>query len=172
MLKISEATIGLRWSQPSALRAEYELRLGDVLVGILRLRELGTLGTAESGDGSWTFKRVGFWQNRATIRVLGSDMDLAEFRNNTWPMGGALKFQAGRTFRATTNLWMTQFAFSDEADVPLVRFHYGGAFRRWADVEITEVAKPLPELPLLVLFGWYLLVMLDRDAAAILLVTG
>jgi hypothetical protein len=36
-----------------------------------------------------------------------------------------------------------------------------------ADVDVTEAARELPELPLLVLFGWYLLVMLERDSAAV-----
>ena len=168
MRRISEAADGLRWTQPSVLRGEAELRSGEELIATLSLRGmLGTLGTAESGDGSWTFKRVGFFQHRATIRVLGSDMDAAVFRNNTWASGGDLAFENGPTFRATTNLWMTRFVFSAETAEPLVRFHYGGLFRRSADVEITAPARDLPELHLLVLFGWYLVVMLDRDSAVI-----
>jgi hypothetical protein len=33
-------------------------------------------------------------------------------------------------------------------------------------VEVEETARALPELPLLVVFGWYLCVMLHRDSSA------
>jgi hypothetical protein len=163
----------LRWSQPSALRSEYELRAGDELAGTLKLRSMfGTLADAEGGDGTWTFKRVGFWRNGATIRRAGSDEDIAVFRNNTWAAGGQLDFANGGRFRATTNFWMTRFEFHTESEQLLLRFRFGGVFRRAADVEVTDAAKRLAEWPLLVHFGWYLLVMLDRDAGATAAATG
>ena len=168
MQKIDERSSGLRWSQPSALRMHYELRAGADLVATLRWRGMfGTLATAESGDGSFTFKRVGFFQNRATIRAAGAETDLAVFRNSTWTGGGELTFATGRKFLATTALWSQRLEFTTESEAPLVRFRYGGVFRRTADVEVEEAARELPELPLLVLFGWYLLVMLEQDSAAV-----
>jgi hypothetical protein len=168
MRRIVEHSSSLRWFQPSALRMEYELSSGNELVGTLKLRGLlGTLATAESGDGSWTFKRVGFWQNRATIRERGSEAELAVFRNNTWAAGGELEFVGGPLYKATTNFWMTRFEFCTPSEVALVRFRYGGFLRRSADVEVTAPATDLAQLPLLVLFGWYLMVMLDRDAGAV-----
>jgi hypothetical protein len=168
MLKIVDvADRGLRWSQPSGLRGRYELRSGDELVGTLVFRSaFGTLATAESGDGCWTFKRVGFWQHRATIRKCGEDADLAVFTNQTWGGGGTLEFPSGRRFRATTNFWHTNLEFVTEAGERLTRFDYGGFFRMSAAVEVSRRALQLPELPLFVLFGWYLAVMLSRDAAA------
>ena len=75
----------IKWSQPSANKMEYELRSGGELVATLKFRSMcGTLATAESGDGCWTFKRVGFWQSRATIRAFGSDTDLAAFETPEW----------------------------------------------------------------------------------------
>jgi hypothetical protein len=173
MNRIPECLNALRWSQTSVVRWEYELRSGEELVATLRVRGFGTLATAESGDGSWTFKRVGFFQNRATIRAAGEEVDLAVFQNNTWKGGGDLRFAGGRTFKATTSFWTRDLEFSTESEEPLVRFDYGGVFRRSADVEVAPDARHLPELPLLVLFGWYLLVMLDRDAAvSAVVITG
>ena len=157
----------LRWAQPSFLRQEFELTAASEVVARLAFRGiLGTLATAESGDGAWTFKRVGFWQGRATVRAAGSEADLAVFRNDTWKSGGTLEFVGGPRYRATTNFWNTRFAFETESEDSLVRFHHGGAFRLSSTVEISETARALPELPLLVLFGWYLCVMLHRDAGA------
>lgn len=51
------------------VQQHYELCAGEALVAVMRLRSAwGTLATASSADGCWTFKRVGFWQNKASIR--------------------------------------------------------------------------------------------------------
>jgi hypothetical protein len=167
LLKISQLTSHpLKWVQPS-LRMEYELLTVDTLVATLQFRSAwGTLAYAESGDGNWTFKRIGFWQKQASIRVNGVDEDIAIFTNNTWSQGGTLEFNNGRRFKATTNFWMTQLEWETEDEQPLIRFHIGGFCKQSAEVEILPEAARLPELPILVLFGWYLILMLHRDSAA------
>ena len=94
MMKMAEL-IGreLKWVQPHALKMEYELRAGEMLAATLHFRSsFGSFATATSADGSWTFKRVGFWQTRVTVRTSGTETDLAVFRNNTWSGGGTLEF--------------------------------------------------------------------------------
>lgn len=168
MLKISERAGMLHWTQPSAPRMEYELRSRGELVATLGLcRRFGSLATAESADGSFTFRRTGFWQNRATIRERGGETDLAVFRNNPWAAGGELLVACGRRYKATTNFWLTWFEFCTEEEKSLVSFCYNGLCRRSAQVDVAAAARGLADLPLLVLFGWYLMVMLDRDAGAV-----
>ncbi len=163
------AQASLQWMQLSMFKQHYELRAGETLVAEMRFRSAwGTLATASSADGCWTFKRVGFWQNKASIRVCEDEADLAIFQNATWSGGGTLTFADSATFKATTNFWNTQLGFQTEADEPLVRFHIGGIFKASAEVEILPAAMVLKELPLLVLFGWYLVVMLQSDSAAVI----
>lgn len=166
MRKIAEfAGRELKWSQPSALKREFELRSESELVATLKFRSgWGTFATAASGDGAWTFKRVGFWQSKVSIRNSGSETDLAVFKNNTWASGGTLEFPNSRAFRATTNFWQTELAFQTESSEPLMLFKYGGLFRRSASVEISPLGQRAVELPLLVLIGWYLVFMLDSDS--------
>lgn len=168
MKRIAEQThLPLKWLQPKALQEAYELRAGEELVATLKFRSaFGTLARAESGDGCWTFKRVGFWQNKATVRACEGEQDLAIFVNNTWNDGGTLAFTGGRKFKATTNAWKTRFEFYTETDQLLLRFKYQGVFRLSAEVEILPGAAAFPEMPLLVLFGWYLAVMLYHDSSA------
>lgn len=157
----------LKWVQPHALKMEYELRDGDDVVMTLRFRSMfGSLATAESADGCWTIKRVGFWQTRATIRASGDERDIAVFRNKTWAHGGTLELPDGRKYSANTNFWGTAFEFKTEAEEPLVKFRkIGGVLHSSAMVEIQSAGASLPELPWLVALGWYLAVMMQHDSA-------
>lgn len=157
----------LKWVQPSTWKMEYELRAGDEILATLRFRSsFGSFATAESEDGCWTFKRIGFWQTRVTIRSCGSDTDIAVFKNNTWSGGGTLELPDGREFPATTNLWQTNLQFKTDAGETLVQFRSGGLAHLSATVEISSDAAGVRELPLLVMFGWYLSVMMYMDASA------
>ena len=157
----------LKWVQPSAWKMEYELRADDELIATLRFRSsFGSFATAESADGCWTFKRIGFWQTKATIRACGSDAEIGIFKNNTWSGGGTLELSDGRKLPASTNGWRTTFEFKSEAGETLVRFKCGGIVHLSATVEIQPDAAGLPELPLIVMLGWYLTVMMYMDAAS------
>jgi hypothetical protein len=166
--KIAECVgVGLEWVQPKAPKHAWELRAGKEVVATLRFRSaLGSFATAESGDGCWTFKRVGFWQTRVTVRACDGDRDLAHFRNDTWSGGGTLELADGRRFRATTNLWQTDYRFVGDLGQPLVRFALSGALRLRAEVTLSAEGAHRPALPLLVLLGWYLAVMMHQDAGA------
>ena len=159
----------LEWKQPNALRKEYELRDGEALVANLSFRSaFGSFATGESGDGVWTFKRVGFWQPRATVRTSGSEAELAVFRNNTWRDGGTLELPDGRKFPADTNFWKTRYEFRTDANEPLISFRkIGGMLHLSAGVTIHPVMRGVKDLPWLALFGWYLTVLMYEDSAAI-----
>ena len=161
----------LKWVRPSLAALDYELQLGDVSIATLRFRSSwGTLATAESGDGCWTFKRVGFLQTRVTIRrcnQVESEADTALFRNNSWTGGGTLELPDGREYRANSNFWMTKFGFTTAGGVPLIEFQQiGGLLKLSSTVEIHRTAATIPELPWMVMLGWYLAVLLHRDASS------
>lgn len=167
MLIIAELTQSpLKWQQPS-MRQEFELVTRDTPVASLNFRSsFSSLGTAQSGEGSWTFKRIGFWQNKAYIRAAGSETDLAIYTRNTWQQGGTLEFADGHRYVFKTNFWMTRMGWWTETGQPLVNFQIGGFFRHSAEVEVLPIAYHLPQIPLLVLFGWYAVLMLYRDSSA------
>lgn len=169
-MKNIHALVGheLQWLQPHALKMEYELQDLGELTATLRFRSsFGSFATAESADGCWTFKRVGFWQTRATVRVCGAEQDIAVFRNNTWAHGGTLELPDGRRYLANSNFWMTEYGFTTEAGELLVKYRRIGGVLHWSSiVEIQPAAASLKELPWLVAFGWYLTIMMHRDAAA------
>jgi hypothetical protein len=154
----------LRWVKSNG----YELRDGDTVVATLRFRSMwGSLATAESADGCWTFKRVGFLQTRVTIRRCDSEEEIAVFKNNSWTGGGTLEFPDGRRLTADTNCWQTKFAFSTETGEPLVRFtKIFGLLKLSSNVEILPTGSAVASAPWLVMLGWYLSVQMHNDAAS------
>jgi hypothetical protein len=166
MRTINEVAMGeLLWVQPARLKQEFELRADDEVVGTLRF-ERSSLASAETAHQSWTFKREGFWHPRVTVRVPGSDANVAEF-SPAWTGGGTLDL-GGRHLRfAAANFWHSQWDWIDAQNQPLVYFKsHQGLLKTEGQIEIEPAAMTSPDLPLLVVLGWYLLVLVGRDAAA------
>ena len=158
----------MKWEQPSAFKEQYELRVGEETIVVLRFRSMwGSLATAESADGCWSFKRVGFFKTRVTVRQCESEQDIAVYHPNTWTQGGTLELPDGRQYKASTNFWMTQVEVTDPSGEPLLRYKIGGMFRQSALVETLPAALRLPELPWLVMLGWYLIILMYQDSAVV-----
>ncbi len=156
----------LSWSQQSLFKNEFELRFGGELVATLRLpKMMGNLAVAESGDGSWTFQRTGFWKTKTFIKASGSADELGSYRRNTWRGGGALELTNGRKFIVWKSIWKRLSEFRTEEGEPLFEIQQRGSFRLSASVRMNRRALQIPELPWMVLFGFYLEVMARNDAA-------
>jgi hypothetical protein len=155
----------LLWIQPAARRREHELRAGDDVVATLRFQR-GSLADAEAEGHHWTFKRQGFWQPRVTVRVPGSDADVAVFRPH-WAGGGTLDFADGGSVRlSSANFWQSEWVWQ-EKDQPLMLFKgRRGIVKAKGAVEILAGAAGRPDTPLLVLLGWYLILLHADDTAA------
>jgi hypothetical protein len=145
---------GLKWVQPSARRYEYVLVSGDKAVGALAWKSWrDSLAFAEAPEGRWTFKQVGFWQSKSTIRVAGDDADAGLFESG-WSGAGTLRL-GGKSFKwRPANSWYTKWEFAD-ADGAVIRFK--STHRLLKNEAEVEVTRQVPEATLLVLFGWYVL---------------
>jgi hypothetical protein len=156
----------LNWSQQSAFKSEFELRFGGELVATLRLpRRIGTIGVAESGDGSWTFERTGFWKMKTVVKASGSTEELGSYTNNAWKPGGVLQLTDGKKFTFWRSGWKGISEFRTEEGEPLFQNRYRASFRVSASVRINRRALRIHELPWMVLLGFYVGVMARRDAA-------
>ena len=154
----------LLWVQPAARRREHELRAGDDVVATLRFQR-GSLADAEAEGHHWTFKRQGFWQPRVTVRVAGSDADVAIFRPH-WAGGGTLEFADSRTVQLrSANFWQSEWVWQ-EKDQPAILFKGRHGFvKAKGAVEVQPAAAGRPDVPLLSLLGWYLILLHADDAA-------
>jgi len=152
----------LRWIQPSILARHFELHLENNLIGELRFdtaaTAYGTLTTADSVTKKWSFKEVGLFKRRLTIRESEAKEDLAVFRGNLWGEGW-VEFSNGNTFHwKSTNFRRTQWGLFNAHEVCLLVLTPKPSYPLQVQsfVEISAQGSDLDELPLLVMMGWYL----------------
>jgi hypothetical protein len=162
----------LSWTQPRFLASEYDLSRGSDVIGTLRFRSgWGSLATAQIAKGCWTFKRLGFLKTRVSVRACESEDDLAVFRNATWKGGGTLELARGAAIQANTNFWHSKYEFVGAGDEVLVTYRTHKGFKLSGEMQILPAARSLPELPWIVMLGWYLAVMMHRDDSAAVVAT-
>jgi hypothetical protein len=158
----------LQFTQPSAMKRQYELKCDDAHIGLLIFPgTFSTLAEATVGTLTWSFKRSGFFRPYVSVRLTGSDEDIAVFHNKTWSFGGTLSLPDGTVLKAETNFWNTQFRILGTLNQPLLTYTISGIVHLNIAIEVHDDAKALAILPWLAMFGCYLVVMMQEDEAAI-----
>lgn len=155
------------WHQEKSSKAEYELLAGDHLLATLKRKSIwGSLATGTTADGEWTFKRVGFWHPRVTVRVAGSDEDLAVFEPR-WTGNGTLTFADQTQYHwKSANFWWTKWEWLDAREQSLFHFEMTKNFlKQEAKVEVLSGAIPQAHRSILPLLGWYLILLSMSDLA-------
>jgi hypothetical protein len=148
----------------------HELRAGKDLVATLQLLKGASLFLGEAADGQWTFKRTGWLCPKVTVRRKDDTTDVITFTPST---GGALEFPDGRRyFWASTQRGPfpsppQEWSFKDTDGDVLVWMNLTGTapVTLSAEVTVSRAALALPDLSLLTLLGWYVLVLTSNDAA-------
>lgn len=164
----------LEWQAPSAMRRSFVLHQDERVFATLDWRSsLGTLAVATTAGGSWTFKRVGFWSPRVTVRREGAPEDEGVFRPTGWcGSSGELRLaNAPLLLFEREGFWSATWRFRDAAGATLVRIgDISGVFRWRASLTLADPADP--HAPLLSCLLWYLAVMAYQDEAAVIAATG
>jgi hypothetical protein len=160
----------LAWRQTQRLPRAFELRDGETTLATLRWeRVLRTLAIGESTSGRFAFERKGFLHPRVRVRTLAPRPSEAEVRLS-WCGGGTLELPGGRTCRwSKSGFWRSEWAWTDGAGSPLVTVRPVFArLRRRGEAQPTSIGRDAPDLTLLLLLGWYLLVLQLDDAAVVM----
>jgi hypothetical protein len=157
----------LMWSQRSAFSGDSELHDGDELCARLEWSfGFGSRIEGETEEGRWRFRRRGFLSG--TIEAYASGSDTPEVTCRSKWRGGALRFASGRelTWRHVS-LWKRTWRFETTAGEPLLGLRGRPAFfKTRATLAIEPAALRDPDLSLLALLGWYLLLRERRSSHA------
>ena len=163
----SHTTGGLMWQQNSMWNRHWELRSADSLMAELHFdSSFGSRATATAAGAAWTFKRSGVFSPVVTARVAGVETDIAAYRPNLLQQNGRLFVgQDQLEFRSVT-FWGNRWALFSSQDQELIAFENTGLIHHGANVTVHEAARSRADLPLLLTFCWYLLVLYMEDASA------
>lgn len=154
----------LKWSQPIALRMEYELRAGDELAALLRFpSSFSSYAKAEGADGCWTFERVGFWRNKTVVRTCKDNNIVALFKESRWSNGGTIELHSGQKYQTRANRWNTDYEILNEKGEQVLRLSSGGVVRLSAAMIVSPGAARLPEVSWMVMLCFYQLIMMEVD---------
>jgi hypothetical protein len=157
----------LRWSQPDKRERIYVLHASSRRMATLTFRSpFGAFAVGHSADGSWSFERVGFQQTTFTIRAEGGLGELAVCESSSWHDGGTLRLTGDRSLIVATSRWPSQIEFQCADQHPLFRCRMQGVRRSIAEVEVLPALEGMREMPWLLLFAGYLVVMMHEDAQA------
>ncbi|MCI4331235.1 MAG: hypothetical protein L3K19_05245 [Thermoplasmata archaeon] len=147
----------LRWLRTSENPVVFELRSGDrLLARLTRARHEGTLTHAETSAGRWSLKRVGFLHPRVTMRHADSSAPVARldihWRRTVLVVDGKAPYIFERA-----GLSVPAWRFLSAAGAQLVHIEPVREGRQLVGgtVSVSEGGTKLPELPLLLLVGWY-----------------
>jgi hypothetical protein len=161
----------LYWLQPKVMERYFEFRSPDsALLGTLRLdRGLGMNGAAESADGKLIFERLGLFKSGITIRKSPTGIPIAKYSPKVFSKG-ILEFTDGRVYKfGPRDFWWRECAFTNSLGSPVVKFRNNRKIQSFADifkargkVDVAPEAGNLAELPLLVTFGWFLLMLIRQ----------
>lgn len=153
----------LEWRQTGSRPHAFELTSTAGVHGDLKWQPgRGSLAVGHAGGGAWTFKRVGFLHPRMTVRAAESASTVAVFTPQL--TGGVLELAGGRSFDwHRKGLWSPQWTFSSPEGSPVLRFRGStGIATTGALVEIDDV-RQVSSAPVLLLTGWYLIVLTHED---------
>ena len=139
----------------------YVLHEYDEQPGIAELNVQGLFGSKAEGkcdQGYWKFKRAGLLKNNISIMDGNSNKEIALFKKKG--LGGFLEVQNGKTFTITRNALMTEYSLTLENQQVINYQHKDNR----PQVFLQSCAKEIDELPLLVVFLGYLVIMQRIDA--------
>jgi hypothetical protein len=153
--------IALRWLRGPGPETAFTLSSGDANVATLRWTEgARSLATAETADAQWTLKRGGFLNPHITARRAGSPADLARLSVHLSYHRIELAGGPGYRFRRA-GLLVPAWTITTDDGVEVAHIEpvregrtlVGGA------VLVPAAAADRPELLLLVVLGWYFIVL-------------
>ena len=162
------------WVRRAAPTTEYELRDGDAVAATLQWHKpCGSLASAQAEHGHWTFKHVGFFVSRIAVRAAEQEAEVAVYTPKSGREGMLVVAQGASYQFLMVNSTSWQWTRPLDGQDWLVRFTSPGTSPRdGSSVEVAPGAAALPDLSLLVLLGWYLIILLATDLTMLAMLAG
>lgn len=154
----------LIWRSKGLLSGRSELFAGDEILARMRVTGLARRrGFAETAEGAWTLRRMGWLPGRVDVQREGSDRVVARYERG-WIFAGSVELEKDPALHwRVLRLLPTEWGFLDADGDVQVRFRSGlGLFRTPVRMTIEPTGARLDALPALALLGWYLVLAARR----------
>lgn len=155
----------LQWRQP-AVALTYELSGPAGTYARLELKKLASSrSTGVSSRAKFSFKRQGMLKSQLSVSLGDNPQPLAIYEPNFTGQKGILKYTGGQQveFHAT-NFFKTEWQWLTPEGDGLLGFRMKGAGKPNAIVFIGDLAAQRVDLDLLLLLGFYILLLLREEA--------
>jgi hypothetical protein len=152
MKPISEAyDQDLQWKRANWWKRAFDLHSDDeVLAKFYPQKETRSM-IGEAADGRWSFKRRSFWNGDIVVTDLASQAEIAVVKRGR---NKSLAFSDGHLFTfQKPSFCRNEWVWLNNEGTPLIYFQRG------KHVVVEPFALSLPELSLLIIAGWYLLML-------------
>ncbi|MBW3565853.1 MAG: hypothetical protein KY459_14165 [Acidobacteria bacterium] len=155
----------MQWVHPETTVRRYELRVAGEPAGLLEWGEEGSRARGAYGEETFLFQRFGFLDPHVVVRD-GEGKQVARF-DPAGGTGGVLTLIIGRHFRWYSNSWRAEWGWLDVGENDAIRFRrsFDVEEKREGSVEIVNDAATHGQTPLLVMLGWYLIIMSSEPVA-------
>jgi hypothetical protein len=156
------------WTRPRFLRRRYELRAGSELLAVLESRSALRSDTlAETAAGRWRMRHEGLLRGLVRVVQEGQAGDAAIFRPR-WFGAGEITTRRGAVLHwRRGDFWGRRWQMVDSGGLARLTFARAPAFFSLdVRVEVAEHARADVETEPLVLLGYYLLLLIARQAHA------
>ncbi len=151
----------LLWLQSSPFRRNCELRSGNHLFASLVWKSsLGAVVEGATADGRWRMRLEGLlFKQWVTIYSIDLGTDIAVFQALP-SLNGVLEFKTGRRYSWDSNFWLTKWIWTDEEGREIMRVQRNLSLKAEGTVQLHPGTSRVPDLPLLTILGWYLILLL------------
>ena len=156
------------WTRPKVWRRRYELRAGSDLLAVLESRAtLRSDTSVETATGRWRMRHEGLLRGRVRVVHEGHAGDAALFRPRWFGAGEVTTARGDILHWQRADFWGRRWRMVDSGGLARVTFSRAPAFFSLdVRVEVGAHAHADPELEPLVLLGFYLLLLMARQAHA------
>ena len=164
----------LRWLRTAESPAEFTLLSADAPVARLRWRKHGgSLAAVECSDGVWTLKRGGFLNPHVTVRTEGSEAIRARLTAHL--NHHEIAIDSGRTYRfRRAGLLVPAWKVTDPEGTEVLHIEPVREGRKLEGGAVLAAprALDLPELLILVVLSWNIIVLASFEDEALTALEG
>jgi hypothetical protein len=158
------------WKRPGMWRRRFELRAGGELLAVLESRApLGATLWGQTAGGEWQVRHMGLLRGWVRVTPAGGGDAVAEFHPR-WFGAGDVTTRGGQALRwHRADFWGRRWEMVDSGGLMRLAFERGPGFLNPDTfVRLSPAARADPELEPLVLLGFYILLLMVRQAQSAL----